>query len=237
MKNRAVVRLGSVTEMKCDVEINSVESIKNSSSKLRMKQCFDKAGVRTAKWGQANNEEELLILANSLTENWKSFLVSKSLYGSRGIGNTLIKNEEQLRNWCNNRHLNNYIFEKYYNYTREYRLHISEEGCFYTCRKLLKEGTPNDKKWMRNEETCVWILEENPSFNKPSNWNLIVEDCVKALKSIGADVLSFDVRTSKDEDWILIECNSASSFGEKTLQKYIEEIPKIINRKLEKSGT
>ena len=235
-KNKAVVRFGSVTELKSDVEVNSVESIKNSSSKLKMKKCFDNAGVHTAKWGQANNLEDLLKLANSLTNEWKNYLVCKSLFGSRGNGNTLIKSVDELEIWAINKNLENYIFEKFYNYTREYRLHITEEGCFYTCRKLLKEDTPNDRRWYRNDSNSVWVVEENASFNKPSNWNLIIEDCVKALKSIGADVLSFDVKVSKDEDFILIECNSASSFGKITLEKYKEEIPKIINRKLEKRG-
>ena len=33
----------------------------------------------------------------------------------------------------------------------------------------------------------------------------------------------------------IIEINSAPSFGEVTLQKYIEEIPKMLNRKFNKT--
>ena len=49
---RSIVRLGSTTVRndKQRVECNSVQSVKNSSSKLLMKQCFTKAGVKTADW-------------------------------------------------------------------------------------------------------------------------------------------------------------------------------------------
>ena len=52
---RSVIRLGSTTEVQDTIanggrriEINSVQSIRNSSSKLLMKQCFERAGVKTA---------------------------------------------------------------------------------------------------------------------------------------------------------------------------------------------
>ena len=75
---------------------------------------------------------------------------------------------------------------------------------------------------------------------------------MKALKAVGADLLSFDVRvqTPRDKDgnlrpyqeYILLECNSASSMDNGTgevsvcAQKYIDEIPKIIIRKAKQNG-
>jgi hypothetical protein len=55
---RTVIRFGSTTELEDTIdkgggriEINTVEAIKNSASKLRMKNCFTlKAGVKTADW-------------------------------------------------------------------------------------------------------------------------------------------------------------------------------------------
>ena len=229
---KSIIRFGSVTESEIGLEINSVEAIKNSASKLRMKKCFDAAGVKTAKWGQASNLEELLILGKSLTNDWKNSLVCKSLFGSRGRGNTLVDSEEALKAWTNNKDLNNYIFEKYYNYTREYRLHVDSEGCFYTCRKMLKGDTPEDKKWMRNDATCSWFLDSNPLFNKPSNWNVIEDECVKALKAVGLDIGACDIRVNKDEEFIILEINSAPSMAPGTLTKYLETLPKLLEKKL-----
>jgi len=137
--------------------------------------------------------------------------------------------------------LNNYVFERFYNYAREYRLHVSSEGCFYTCRKMLKRDTPEENKWFRNDENCVWVLEDNPNFDKPVNWDDVVKHSVKALKAVGLDFGAIDLRiqsatnsegeTREEPKFIIVEINSAPSFGEITLQKYLEELPNIIERK------
>lgn len=217
-----------------DIEINSIQAIKNSASKLLMKQCFQEAEIKTAKWGTANNLEELKTLAKELTGDWKSKLVCKSHFGSRNQGNTFINNEQELINWIGTRTLSNYIFEKYYSYLREYRLHITEDGVFYTCRKMLKNDTKN--RLYRNSENSVWYVQENPLFNKPSNWDKIIEECIKGLKAVGLDIGAFDIKVQGKEyenpDFFIIEVNSAPSMQEITLQKYLEIIPKIIEKKI-----
>ena len=54
---RTVIRFGSTTELEDTIdkgggriEINTVEAIKNSASKLRMKNCFTLKNVKTAAW-------------------------------------------------------------------------------------------------------------------------------------------------------------------------------------------
>src|SRR5690606_33580405 len=163
----------------------------------------------------------------------------KHIFGSRGRGNTLINNQEELEAWLQGKTLNNYIFEKFYNYNREYRLHVNEDGCFYTCRKMIKSDTPEDKRWFKNDSNSVWIMEDNELFDKPVNWNSIVEECVKALKAVGLHFGAVDLRVQsrvnsktdkvrKEPKFIIVEINSAPSFGEITSQKYIEEIPKML---------
>lgn len=244
-KVKAVYRHGSITEGNFEYEINSSDSVKISSDKKLMKEAFDKAEVKHAPW---------ISLTESGTSKWTDFLnklefgkdknswiIVKNRWGSRGTGNTLIKTQEQLNAFLKNKDaktLNNYIVEEYKNYTVEYRIHATEDGYFYTCRKMLKKDAPKESRFQRHDDNCVWILEENPEFNKPANWNQIVEDCKKAIKAIDADVLAFDVKCTSIKDskdkickYILIESCSAPSFGEVTIQKYKEELPKIIYRK------
>jgi carbamoylphosphate synthase large subunit len=246
---RSVVRFGSSTEVFDTVakggdriEINTVDSIKISANKLLMKQKFNEAGVKTAQWRSHCPIEGITDLEFPI--------VAKAHYGSKGDGNTLIKSLEEYQTWIQGKILSNYIFEKFHNYGHEFRLHVTEEGCFYTCRKALKKDIPDEEKWHFHDSTCVWFLETNESFFRPNSWEDIVNDCVKALKTIGADILSFDVKVQspKDKDgnlrpyqeYILLECNSASSMGDYNgtpsvcAQKYIEEIPKIILRKAKK---
>lgn len=236
---KSVVRLGSITDLPdtitnggTRVEINTIQSIKNSSSKLLMKECFDRNQVKTAKWFK---------LSNQIPEGFEFPLVIKSHYGSRGLGNTLVHNIEEYNQALKNKNANNYIVEQYMNFNKEYRLHVTKDGCFYTCRKMLKSDTEKDKRWLRNDSTCVWILEDNELFDKPVNWNDIVKDCINALNSLGLDVGAMDVRvqSSKNKkgtirenpEWIIIEANSAPSFGEQTAKKYLEIIPTLINSK------
>lgn len=241
---KSVIRMGSVTDVPDTItnggnriELNTIEAIKNSASKFRMKDCFVKGEVKTAEFYKVSEVKES-IKANT----WDIYpLVAKINFGSRARGMKKLDNLEQLNDFLNNTNLTGYYFEKFYNYAREYRLHVTEEGCFYTCRKMIKSDTPDELRWYKNDSNSKWMVEENPLFDKPTNWDIIVGECVKALKSVGLDVCSCDVRvqTAKTErgklreapDFIIVEVNSASSFGDVTAVKYLEEIPKILNKK------
>ena len=255
---KSVIRFGSSTEMRDThslggnrVEINTVASIKNSANKLKMKKCFDTGDVCTPSW--FTYDESYLIPESFYNEvedihvdleNLPYPIISKHIFGSRGTGNRKHDTAESLSDWLHGKTLSNYIFERFHNYVREYRLHVSEDGCFYTCRKMLKRDTPEEARWYRNDDHCVWILEDNESFDKPSNWVDIVEHSVRALKSVGLDVGAVDVKvqsaTKQDgevretPEFIIIEINSAPSFGELTAQKYIEVLPTLLTNKHER---
>lgn len=249
---RSIIRLGSTlslqeayptktVEQRTRIkEINSVHGVKNSSSKLLMKQCFTTVGVKTAEWWtyHAGTFRPGVTMGGTDITVLPYPLIVKSHYGSRGEGNSMIHNQDELELWMQGKTLNNYIFEKYYSYNREYRLHVTNNGCFYTCRKMLKQDTPEDKKFQRHDDNCVWIMNTNPLFDKPVNWNEIVDDCVKALNSLGLDIAGFDVKCQSAKDskgrvresceWIIIESGSACSHGDVTKVKYKEEIIKLL---------
>lgn len=253
MPFRSILRLGSelvLDDGKNRVELNSVNSISISKNKRLMKEKFNEANVPTPVWVNANSLNTLIGKINS--EEIRYPIVCKSLFGSRGEGNTIIYNEKDLNDWSTNRNFNSYIFENYMNYMLEYRLHITKFGCFYACRKALRSDAPDDAKWRRHADNSVWLLEDNPNFFRPNSWTNIVNDCVKALKTIGADILSFDIRVQSSRDsegrqrefqkYILIECNSASSMKSPSnkeisicAHKYLEMIPKLLIDKKENS--
>jgi len=238
---RSVIRLGSSTESDGRLEINTVQAVKNSASKLLMKQKFTEAGVKTAKWfmpiimGNQQRFEDVSEGSHCTIDILPFPLVAKSHFGSRGIGNTKFNNKEELEAWLPGKNLNNYIFEQFVKMTREYRLHVTKFGCFYTCRKLVKNDAP-EGTWQRHDDVCNWVLEENPSFKKPKNWDDIVADCVKAKDALGLDICAFDVGVQGAKDgverenpeWIIFESCSAPSFGNITGQKYIEILPKLL---------
>ena len=250
---KSLVRFGSTTELDDTagrVQINSTEAIKNSSSKLKMKKCFDNANIKTAEWWILVQKLDHIVIRTDKDVPYKDStdlsllpypIVAKHHFGSRGTGNYLLNSKQELQNWLHGKDLTRYIFEKFYNYVKEYRLHVTSEGCFYTCRKMLKADIPAENRWFRNDSNSVWVLEENPLFDKPKNWQKIVENCVNALKAVGLDIGACDVKvqstkTQKNKerdniDFIVIEINSAASFGEITKEKYLIELNKLIKNK------
>lgn len=246
---RSLVRFGSLTKLtdgKQRIELNSSESITISANKLLMKKKFDEAGVATAQWLTGSTINEIFDKMGELELQFP--IVAKSLFGSKGIGNSLVKSEDHLHKWASGRDLNRYIFEKYVPYQLEFRLHVTKNDYFYTCRKALKSDCPDSDKWRRHVDNSVWLLETNTNFNKPNSWTDVVSDCIKALKTIGADILSFDVRVQgplnkkgeqrEYQKFILLECNSASSMSpvdNKEIsicaQKYLSIIPQLLKEK------
>lgn len=226
----AVIRFGSETPSKHKIQINSIESIKNSANKQRMKTCFDAAKINTPNWLFGNfTYTEDGISKDNVELHYP--IIAKKFYGSRNNGNTLIQNRVELDTYLNsNRYnINNTLFEQYHTYNKEYRLHVTKEGCFYTCRKMLREDAQD--RWYRNDSNCVWYLESNPNFNKPNTWNDIVNHCVKAIAAVGLDIGACDVIVNNKGLFKILEVNSAASFAEITEQKYREVLPKLVNLK------
>lgn len=215
------------------VELNSVDVAMKSGNKRLTQEILKKAGCKTAD----------MFLFNDINISDLPYpVIVKHIHGSRGEGNTYIETQLQLKAWINGKTLSNYIIERYYTYSSEYRLHVSMLGhCFYTCRKMLKRDTPKENRFQRHDDNSIWVLESNPMFGKPDNWNDIVADCVRALKAMKADILAFDVKVQSNKDskgkrrtnpdWIILESNSAASHGSVTTERYILEVPKVLREK------
>lgn len=223
-----IFRLGSqtptdlITTKKVDIEINTPEACKTSGNKITMKECFDRAEVPTAEWAVMSADLE-----------WDIFpAIIKHVHSSKGNGIYFIESLEDLTQFIeNNRNsLSRHIIEKYYTFSREYRLHITKDGCFYACRKMLKRDA--DARWHRHDNNSVWILEDNEFFNKPDNWDDLVSDCIKAMEAVGLDICAIDVKMQGSDHntprYIILETNSAPSLGDVGIQKYINTLTKIV---------
>lgn len=253
---RTVIRFGSTTPVekifkkgvmngKKIIEINTVQAIQNSRSKLLMKDCFLKENVRQAEWWVVNKtgkKDTFLACSGDKKEihitNLPYPILAKREFGFKGHGMHFFDSPDEFIPWLTKTNLTGYYFEKYYNYTKEYRLHCTEEGCFYTCRKMLKEDAKD--RYYRNDSNCVWFLEENDKFDKPINWSDIEHDCVKALHATGLKIGAFDIKVQGNTDnkghkrdnpnYIIIEVNSAPAFGDITMEKYIEKLNYLIKK-------
>lgn len=239
---RSVIRLGSTTELEDSVtsggsriELNTVKSVKNSSDKYMMKRLFKESGITNIAKDVCIEEIHNMINNNEeVTLDMEFPLIAKKRFGSRGEGMILINNEDQLEEFIN-QHTTNYLIEEYCNYSREYRIHMfAELGCVYTNRKMLKSDVPEEERYYRNDTNCVWFLETNEKFKKPRNWQEILTECDKARKAIGLDFCAIDIKisgkneTNGKQKFIILETNSAPSFGDGTAKQYIDNLPKLL---------
>lgn len=236
---RSIIRLGSRTTIeeafprkpigRPVVEINTPEACHNSGDKILMKRLFDIAEVKTAPW-------KLL----SESEDWDRFpAIIKHRNSCKGEGIYFVEDQERLIALKEELRPNSsYILEHFLGYQSEYRLHVTKDGCFYTCRKMLKADA--EERWHRHDTNSVWIVEENPLFNKPKNWDDVVTECVKALNAVGLTIGACDVKIQSEKgrrpdfvpEFIVLEINSGPSMGSITTVKYTEELTKIINEKI-----
>lgn len=220
---KSVIRFGSTTIVDPElIELNSIESVKTSSSKLLMKKAFDNAEIKHPEY----------YLKSKVPSDVKFPLIGKLVYGSRGRGMVKIDNKEQLDTYLANNKGNKVYLEQYFNGAREYRLHVSDLGCFYSCRKMRKSDAK--ERWFFNNNNCVWFLEANPKFDKPPTWDDIVKTCIAAKNAVGLDFAAVDVRVSKKGDFRIIETNSAPSLGSVGLERYLDHIPKLLKYKYNK---
>lgn len=236
---RTIYRMGSVTPTekitsRTDyLEINSPEGCKISGDKILMKQRFVENEVPTAEYTIINQDESIEDFKTRLIDflnQWKRMII-KHKHSSKGNGIYFIDSIDALNEWFENNRPQGFVFEKYYTYSKEYRLHVDDtNGCFYTCRKMLKSDA--DVRWHRHENNSVWILEENEMFDKPDNWDAIVQDCVKAIRAVGLNIGAVDVKVqthTENPKYIILETNSAPALGEIGIEKYKEELINYIN--------
>ena len=135
---RSVVRFGSVTELYDTVsnggkriELNTIESIKNTSNKIKMKELFVENEIITSKFYTILTYDEDQFLYHLKEKNEIVFckniqypIIAKTKYHSRGRNIHKINNFKEYQSFIKT---NSPIFhfEQFYSGTIEYRLHVS----------------------------------------------------------------------------------------------------------------
>jgi glutathione synthase/RimK-type ligase-like ATP-grasp enzyme len=237
---RSIIRMGSTTETseivtpgKRVIELNTVESIETSRNKLLMQEAFNKSKLPISR---ANYFE---IKKMPDFKSLKFPVLAKKIVGQGGEGMKKFDTIEEFKKFLSSS-TSGYYVEEYFNGAREYRLHVTEDGCFLAWRKLRKEDAK--ERWYFNSNNCIWAGESNESFDKPVNWNEIVEHSVNALSAVGLSIGAIDVRVESSVDtkgnkrktckFIILETNSAPALGEVGSKAYFDEIKRLINKKL-----
>ena len=238
LPKRVIYRMGSttptnqITKFNVTLEINSPEACKVSGNKLLMKKHFEVGNIRTAPWFTINKEDVNGERIKHYLEEWDKIIV-KHKNSSHGQGIYLLEcfeNYVELIDEIGLNNIKNYIFERYYTYVKEYRIHLNEDGYFYASRKMLLKDA--EDRWHRHANNSVFIGENNELFDRPANWDEIVEECQNARKAVGLDFVAFDIKVNKKGDFIILESNSAPALGEQGIQIYKDELIRYINERI-----
>jgi len=249
---KAIVRLGSLTKTEKIfgripgiIEINTIDAIQNSRSKLRMKECFKQLKVPQAEWcidiDIPTIKKTGFQTVSDITgiEGMDFPIVIKRIFGFQGRGMELINNQEELKAWITkHRHFegnfDGWYFEKFYNYAREYRLHVAKDiGVFLSWRKLRTKDAK--ERWFFNSINSNWVGEDHKLFDRPRCWKEMEKAACNCVNSTGLDIGAVDIRvqsnTQRDPKFIVCEINSAPALGDLGIIKYKEVITKLINNK------
>jgi glutathione synthase/RimK-type ligase-like ATP-grasp enzyme len=235
-----VYRMGSTTPLnkifkkripKKLLEINSIQACKLSGNKYLMKKRFNHARIRTAPWFVISSNDHNHQRIKHYLNKWDT-IIAKRYNSSKGKGIYLIQSLEDYFTFktqitVEGYHIEDFILERYYTYTKEYRIHVTKDKCFYAARKMLIKNAQD--RWHRHGNNSVFVLEDNPAFDRPENWEEIVQECINALKALGLDIAAFDVKVSKKGKFIIMESNSAPALGEFGLQRYKEILKEWID--------
>lgn len=218
---RVFLRFGSTTPLVSKfkyLEINSIEGVRKSSNKIIMKRIFDENNIHHSNWISSTNKHSILSFFNK-----HKMLIAKQKFSSQGKDIYYIDTLESLEDLINNVNLSDFVFEEYCFFPTEYRLHVDgDHGCFYACKKVLKDDA--DIQWHKHFNNSVFVrLTEDHIL--PQCWNDIISDCQKICKAMNMNILCFDVLAC-DNSFIIVETNSAPALATYGLTYYSNHIQK-----------
>lgn len=219
-KKRTLLRFGSTTPLISNykyLEINTIEGVKLSANKILMKSAFDKAQIHHSEWINSINKNDIENFFNK-----HKVLIAKHRHSSKGEGIYYIDNIETLKSLMNTISLKDFVFEKYYFFPKEYRVHVDvNHGCFYACKKILNADA--DIQWHKHANNSKFIVASND--NLPHCWDNIISDCCLALKELKLQIACFDILCS-DNNFIIVESNTAPALATYGLTYYNNHLRK-----------
>lgn len=207
-----VIRLGgSMPYEDYKIHVNSQQAIKNSIDKLKQKKLLIAAGLKT------------LPLANK-----PEFpCVIKAVNRSGGVSVFVARDDKDFKEAVIK--INGaYLIEPLFNATSEYRLHCTQEECFFAV-----------KKHKRNPEDI--IINRDNHFNKmefvkPRLWKEIQAECVKAMQVLELDIACFDVMycslDKNNHTFTISECNTNPELLHNTYKAYVPQLIKLVESKI-----
>lgn len=225
------IRFGSQKEYSApkDLEFPSIEAIRNTSNKMRMKKILIESGVKTPFWKPFDfTWAENVVAANSNIMHDDIFklkpkfeLIFKEKNHSRGEGIMFINSVDDLKAVIENGK-DGYIEEVVDNH-REFRVHVCDGEAFYVDEKLPRE----EGHTARIKNLANGYKYRNRSVSRPYP-STIKEESVKAVEALGMPFGAVDIALGQDGSVNVFEVNSAMGLRTKTAELYSQKLKEYI---------
>jgi len=194
-------------------KINSIQSIKNVFSKIKMKGLLRDNNIKSPDFQliDMNNLEKTI---NQVIDNFpESGYIGKPNYSFDDNSSVRLETKNETEEFINKFCKSNYYLEVFINSTKEYNIHVSELGhCFYSFEKILIDD----------------VEKKNINFDKPDNWLDIIQECQNARKAVGLDICNVDVKIDKDDNFYILNVNVTCLLDDsKIISAYTAEIKKL----------
>lgn len=222
---RVRVRFGSNKELrKCTIDFNSIEAIDNTANKLKMKDIFCIAGVRSPKYFTNNPSVYASIMDGQLGEK----IFFKTPFHSRGRGMVVYDTKESAVTQQKDGY-----FEEAQVSDREFRVHVMDGEMFH-----IDEKRPRDPSLKRRDRPEIKNMASGFKFRRPIKEfpPEVISESIKAVKALGLDFGAADVGLNSNGVWIY-EVNTAPSLRTKTRKLYQKALVKLIWKKILYSNT
>lgn len=228
LHNRVLLRLGSTTPLVSKfkyIELNTIKGVQISANKIHMKKAFDKAHVTHSEWISSKDVNVIIDFVKK-----HKIVIAKHHHSSKGEGIYYIDNFGALNDFVlNHPDIHNYVFEKYYFFPNEYRVHIDvNHGCFYACKKVLLEDA--DVEWHKHANNSKFVLVRRGDII-PDCWDNMLTECHSAMIEMGLHIACFDVLCSNNE-FIVVESNTAPSLADYGITYYSNHIQKYYGARI-----
>lgn len=190
--------------------INKPEAVRIASNKLLTFQRLKQYGVPTVEW--TTNK---LDAARWVDEDTVVY-ARHQLSASSGKGIEIVGADDMMPNAP--------LYTKGFNKSHEYRVHVFRGKVIDFTKKRRRDGTDNNP-WIKNHSNGWVFCRDGVALP-----NKVKLASVLAQQALGLDFGAIDILyRERDDRACILEVNTAPGLEGTTLQKYTEEIKKVMN--------
>lgn len=194
--------------------LNNPNSVATATNKLESFRAFRAAGVNIPQFTNSRNT------AQGWLDEGKTVVVRTKLTGHSGEGIIIREPQDQQRDPMQTAPLYTVYIKK----TQEYRLHVFQGQVFFQQRKARRHDVPDDAvNWQVRNHGNGFIFAHQ-DVQVPA---VAAEQAIRAVAALGLDFGAVDLIKTKNDNWYVLEVNTACGLEGTTLERYTEMFQRL----------